>query len=128
MQKCLLHILIYSGWERNFHVKRNYFNFPLLVDIFSYTYEADFMQKLLKDKIILQNLKSLISLSGILVIICQFIPKLYQLNSINIAKQIFLCLLSWPLPQIWHRWSTFYQTLWQKKRLKFSHYKFFTPW
>jgi hypothetical protein len=67
---------------------------PLLVDIFSYTYEADFMQKLLKDKVKLQNLKSLVLLSGILVIICQFIPKLYQLNSINIAKQIFLCLLS----------------------------------
>ena len=25
--------------------------------------------------------------------------------------------ISWSLPQIWHQWSTFYQTLWQKKWL-----------
>ena len=25
--------------------------------------------------------------------------------------------ISWCLPQIWHQWSTFYQTLWQKKWL-----------
>jgi len=38
-------------------------------------------------------------------------------NNIN----SFLCLISPHLPQTWHRWSIFYQTLWQKRRLQFCH-------
>jgi hypothetical protein len=40
-------------------------------------------------------------------------------------RNSFLCLLFWlHLTQIWHQWSTFYHTLWQKRRLQLCHYKF----
>ena len=52
------------------------------------------------------------------------------LDTINIPQRTWnernnrnswLCLISWYLPQIWNKWSTFYLTLWQKRGLQFYH-------
>ena len=71
---------------------------PLLADIFL-SYEADFIQKLINDKKKTQKLKTLISITGILMMLWQLIARTL-LNSINIpqrswdkgnSKNIFLC-------------------------------------
>jgi hypothetical protein len=45
---------------------------PLLVDIFQYSYEAEVIQTHIKDKA-MQKLKPLMSLSDILMMLCQLI-------------------------------------------------------
>ena len=41
-------------------------------------------------------------------------------------KNSFLCLISEHIPQMWLRWSTCYQTLWQKRRHNFAIIIFFS--
>jgi hypothetical protein len=48
---------------------------PLLSNIFLYSYESEFIEKLIKDKNKVERLKPIISLPGILMMFCQLIMR-----------------------------------------------------
>ena len=106
---------------------------PFLVYLFLYSNEAEFIQKLFKDKQIIE--------AKAFNLTFMYIVDVLSINNPNFANCIplmypqriwykgnnrnsFVCLHSWHLPLIWHQWSTIQQILQQKRRLQFCNYKF----
>ena len=134
MLEFFIYYIFVAFGVQNFSTNHWHFNgkdcAPLLVDLFVYSYDVEFIIKT-KD---LQTLMSLISLSGILMMFCQsriqtflIVFHYYTPKNLRLKNQLFLphflTFTSYLTPMV-----SFYQSLWLKTRLQFCHYKVFTSW